>query len=233
MSQHACLPRVAALTCAVVIFGACTEPKQQDDLHGHMGDHFSRAAEVRRSIIDGDVEGARDPARWLADHEQHQNLPREWAAHLTAMQQAARGVAEAKAISDAAHATAMIGQACGWCHETLGVARETVGVEPPGDRHETAAHMLRHQWAAERMWDGLVLPSRDAWIQGIEILMEPALFDGDRAEEELKSLAQTVHSIGEKGRDALGTQERAVIYAEFLATCAECHRRIGMSSPRP
>ena len=41
----------------------------------HMGDHFKKVKEVEEAVIRGDLEGAKVPAQWIADHQETTGLP--------------------------------------------------------------------------------------------------------------------------------------------------------------
>ena len=97
--------------------------------------------------------------------------------------------------------------------------------------------MVRHLWAADRMWEGLVGPSDEAWMAGARAMAEtqPALAGVFRSSisgggagvflEELGLLAQ-------EAVDAKGIDQRADVYGRLLNTCDRCHSRVGTSVER-
>lgn len=95
--------------------------------------------------------------------------------------------------------------------------------------------MQRHQWAADRLWEGLIGPSDAAWSRGIRMLAEAPLHgtepswdtasDGDE-------LARRVHELGSEAASALLPHARATVYGEMLGLCADCHTRTG-GGPAP
>jgi hypothetical protein len=85
--------------------------------------------------------------------------------------------------------------------------------------------MLRHQWAADRMWDALVAHNDDAWTAGADLLVDAPLFRDSKVElpEDLVKLGNQVHDLGARARATPTWPARAQLYGEFLATCATCH----------
>ena len=94
------------------------------------------------------------------------------------------------------------------------------------------ASMRRHQWAMDRLWDALVVPSDDAWNAGALALAEAPLVPEQLTPSKspaprVAELAQTVHDLGLKAASADRGDARAEVYGELLATCAECHKWLG------
>ena len=93
------------------------------------------------------------------------------------------------------------------------------------------AHMLRHQWAAEQMWDGLIGPSEARWNDGVTELAEAPLgqdeiFANATATPAIGKLATDVHALAAEGRKATTWDDRAAVYGRLLASCAACHAAI-------
>jgi hypothetical protein len=91
--------------------------------------------------------------------------------------------------------------------------------------------MLRHQWAAEQMWDGLIGPSEARWNDGIAELAEAPLVQDEilanaTPTPAIAELAADVHALGDEGRKATTWEQRAAIYGRLLGTCAACHAAI-------
>jgi cytochrome c553 len=206
-------------------------PSQTPTLPAHMAEHFTKAASIKAALIRGDLEAMRKDADWMATHELSRNLPETWRPYLQAMQTTAQRVVKAKDAAGAALAVAEMGQACGTCHKALGGPKLEVG-SPPAEGSGVAPHMMGHQWAADRMWEGLIGPSDPAWIKGSEMLAsapltEKAVAGQKSVPPEVELLAQKVHGFGEKSRAAAAT-DRVALYGDFLATCASCHEKVGV-----
>lgn len=86
------------------------------DVAKHMADHFSKVREVEEAIIRGDVEAARAPALWIADHQETTGLPAGTETYVAEMKVAARSVASTSDVSIAAAAAASLVASCGGCH---------------------------------------------------------------------------------------------------------------------
>ncbi len=196
----------------------------------HMAAHFTKGAAMQTAVIHGDLAGLKTEAKWMAEHELT-SVSEQWRPYMQAMQSAAQHAVDAKDMAGAAHATAEMGDACGACHKALGGPKLDVST-PPAEGSGAALHMLRHQWAADRMWEGLFGPSDAAWTKGADVLADapltqPALAGEKSIPPEVELLAQKVHGFGEKARKAQGA-DRAALYGDFLATCASCHGKLGV-----
>ncbi len=199
-------------------------------LKKRMTEHFTKAAAMKNAVIHGDVATLKKEADWMAKHELSQ-APDNWRSHMQAMHTAAQHAVDAKDLDSAAQAVAEMGAACGSCHKALGGPKLEPGT-PPAEGSGAALHMIRHQWAADRMWDGLIGPSDTSWAKGADVLADAPLteraLNGEKSiPPEVELFAQKVHSYGAKGRDAKAAA-RASLYGEFLATCAGCHGKVGV-----
>jgi cytochrome c553 len=196
-----------------------------------MKEHFTKAADMKASVIRGDLDTFKKSALWLAEHQLDGNLPATWKTHLQGMQDAARAGRDAVDMRAAAAALGATGRACAACHEQLGKPRIQVG-SPPAEGSGAQLHMIRHQWAADRMWEGLMAPSDDAWIKGSEVLADAPLHKeplaGPRSvSARVTALAKEAHDLGHRGR-TIDAKERGKVYGDFLATCAACHSELGV-----
>ena len=87
--------------------------------------------------------------------------------------------------------------------------------------------MARHQWAADRLWEGLIAPSDQSWLNAAEVLLEvPLALAGTQGTEQTRALTERVHSLGHQARSAARSSDRVRIYGEILGTCADCHQRL-------
>jgi hypothetical protein len=203
------------------------EPKATPTLDKKMQDHFTWAGAMKAAVIAGKLEGVTGPAKKLVTSDFGKDLPADWQAQLGPMKAAAKLAAEANDIQGASLAFGHVGAACGACHAKLGGPQLELG-KPPGEASGAQAHMQRHVWAADRMWEGLMAPSDDAWKAGSEALIQAPLskeeLAGDQSvPDEIAKLAKSVHELGPKGRELTDPSARADLYGEFLATCADCH----------
>lgn len=199
----------------------------------HMKDHFTQAIRARDAIIRGDLAAMKEPATWLAEHKIAETLPGTWTPHVGDMQNAARLALQANDLAAAADAVAAMGAACGSCHKALGASVDFSGKSPEGEESSVLAQMLRHRWAAERMWEGLIGPSDVAWNAGVAALQEAPLHpemlaDKKSPPQKVMDLATRVHAVGQQGKTASGSDARAKLYGEYVANCDACHAELGV-----
>jgi hypothetical protein len=195
-----------------------------ETLKEHMGRHFSAISELQRAIARGHLDEAKQLAAWI---ETHAEVPQPgWEASLDQLHAAAGAVAAAPDVPSAASLAARLGRACSTCHE----AREaivTFAWEPaPVELPTLAAQMKRHQWAAARLWDGLVGPSDQLWSEGAQVLATTRLDEsqvtaGPRGD--VTALAQKVREIARRAAKVEDHDARTTLYGELLSTCAGCH----------
>jgi len=93
-----------------------------------------------------------------------------------------------------------------------------------------AIQMLGHQWAAARLWEGLIGPSPTRWSRGARSLSEAriAIVAEGNLPPELGAAddVQRLHLFARRATTAMTLDERATAYGDILATCAGCHRTI-------
>lgn len=200
-----------------------------------MRDHELRGAALRDAVARADLVAVRREAQFLAEMRLAGGVEPTWRRKLDAMNEAAARVGKARDLTEASRELPAVAQACGDCHAMLGGPKPVVG-EPPAAASGVAARMQRHQWAAARLWDGLVVPSDDAWRAGAGVLadapLEPEVVTpGKSPVPEIGALAASVHELGRKAGSAQTVQARGVIYGELIGTCASCHQRVRASPP--
>jgi cytochrome c556 len=192
-------------------------------MHAHLTD----ALLIRKAVIAGTPEHAAAPAEALAKAENPADLPANWRASVERMQQIAGRINNSTSAAQAAGATADLGVACGGCHQTLGGPKAS-SEPPPPEGTTLTDRMQRHVWATERLWEGLTVPSADAWNAGVK-----ALSASPFPPEVLKqggvhgrSAAKDFTKLVVKAPSKKTVEERAALYAELLVTCGSCHRAI-------
>jgi hypothetical protein len=214
-------------------------PAQTDTLKAHMDEHFSHVREVQDAIVRGDLDGAKAPARWIADHQEATGLPASAAVHVTAMKSGANAVATAPDIRMAAQGAASLVAACGDCHADLKVSGHmpsavVVTAAPPAGKQ---AHMAEHQHAVNLLYRGLVGPSDADWKKGAEALKGSPLGAESLPEAKDALVAEKkVHELADKAVDAKDRGARVAAYGEVIGSCASCHgihgRIWGPGAPR-
>lgn len=210
------------------------EPEQAAEAsREHMQEHFVHATEIQAAVIRGDLEGVREPARWMSDHLDLGDVPEEWHDQAAELQTAAQQAYRAPDVRAAAVATGTMGRACGSCHEAAAVVISFGSPSAPPEEEGSIGHMCRHQWAADRLWEGLIGPSHEAWEKGAQAMVgaalpPEALSQDDELYGQLQVLEQRIHDLGVEGVRAEGARSRAELYGEFLSTCSHCHSLMGV-----
>ena len=90
-----------------------------------------------------------------------------------------------------------------------------------------SGHMIRHVWAADRMFEGLVGPSDELWVAGAGVFADEALH-GDVIPVSAERHARRLHELGREATTLDGVQERARQYGLMLAECGACHAEMGV-----
>lgn len=209
--------------------------EDETDVAAQMHDHLDRITTIKSMIIMGNLDGVREPAIWLADHQAVSGLPENFEPYLGLMRQYAREVNNAPDLNSAAISVSQMAKTCSNCHLVNEVVIEFGYDQVPSEWSDTVSHMQRHQWAADRMWDGLIGPSENAWNRGLNMLVDVPLHPDDVMDEEsadadtevLERIARRVHELAALGTMAATPDARSELYGEMLGLCAECHTRLG------
>ncbi len=197
-------------------------------LASHMQDHFAVAEELQRDLALGRLGDAKQRARWLMEH---QPPAREgWPMFMEDMQTAAEQVIAAPDVPAASVLAARLGRTCSRCHERQN-AIVTFAWEPaPKDSPLLAAQMTRHQWAAARLWQGVVGPSTEMWDEGALALSTSQLDAMGAANgvprRDVGELAARLRALALRATTTDDHDDRATLYGELLSTCAACHQLV-------
>lgn len=213
---------------ALLAVGAVLVAIAQDaNVARHMRHHHDALLQIQGALIDGLLLHARQPARWLMEHQPPAGLTAGTEAYVDAMRTAARELLDAPDVVSAARATSRLGLACGDCHIANNVAVEFEAVELPPGGNNAKAHMQRHQWATDRILEGLVGPSSLSWSRGIDLLSEsplnPEALGAKPGDDALLGASRRIHQLALNAKAVSELIERAGIYAELLVNCAACH----------
>ncbi len=199
----------------------------------NMHEQLGRIGTIKSSIIAGKLEGVRDPATWLADHVTIAGLPGGFEPYIAQMRTYARHIIETKDLVSAAESVSKMAATCGACHMANGIALE-FGYDqvPREDVEDVITHMQRHQWAADRLWDGLIGPSDSAWKRGADMLVDVPLASDDvtiatEHHAEIGNITRRLHDLGSSGAGTVTPDERSKLYGEVIGLCADCHVMLG------
>jgi cytochrome c553 len=202
-------------------------PKPAVDIVKDMHEHLGRVTTIQEAVIRGDLEAVAEPSAWLSKHEAPP-LPAGTEPMGMDMRKIAEMAGGAKDIGTAATAAAQLVAACGACHHAAKAAvkwpEQVKPVEGPG----IAAHMLEHQWAIDLMYQGLAMPSDDAWQKGIAALKASPMAAkelprDEKLTKEIVAFEKKVHELAGKAEKATDIGSKVAVYGEALAGCASCH----------
>ena len=190
-----------------------------------MHQRFEAARRMQLAIGLGSLNRAHDEAGLVDAMREPDFLP-EWQPYVDNIRSAARGVMAAKDTVAAARTAAQLGRQCARCHEAsharIAFAKE---VPPPRDPKLTS-QMFTHQWAAARMWEGLIAPDEDRWLQGARTLAESRqalVAEGGRGSLGLADDVARMRLLATRALKPGSGDDRAVLYGELIAACAHCH----------
>jgi hypothetical protein len=236
--------RQSRLTWVIILAVAASVPQatadesigeQESEIIGLMHDRLDNLTDIRSNLVMVDLAVARVPARALAERENDPAVAKQVEPYVEVLSKLATQVLEAESIESAAKSVSMLAANCGYCHMVNKVGLQFGYDQLPADWTDTQTHMQRHQWAIDRMWEGIIGPSAGAWKRGSTMLAgEPLHADyivGIRNPEQAavaNELAGRVHELGRIGADAPTPAARSEIYSEMINLCADCHRRLGL-----
>jgi mono/diheme cytochrome c family protein len=198
-----------------------------------MGEHYQLAQTAREALIRGDMAGAKRAMLSLAEQPGGEALPEKLRPMLQDLRNTARSVEKAATLRDVGNGLAGTFARCGKCHEAAGKGPEIASKSmPQGD--DVTQHMMRHHWATEQIWAGLVTASAERYRAGAEALAEPAITPEMLGEEsvlaasvlaakDVAKLDRDIHAVAKDVMAANDLRTRAEGYAKLLATCGTCH----------
>ncbi|MEJ7601805.1 MAG: hypothetical protein WKG01_28160 [Kofleriaceae bacterium] len=190
-------------------------------LRYHMHQNFDLVRAIERLLIRGKLDEARKLAAsvsWAADEPAHG----PWATHAAAIREQAAAIARAKTVDEAITRTAKLGAACGNCHGELGASPQfELLPRMPVDKPTVEARMLRHRWAADRLWEGVIGNADKSWQAGLDLLAAAPL---DQPATRVAFARDLQRIAGQARKPSAGPLvDRATTYGQLLVVCARCH----------
>lgn len=219
-------PFIAVSLAAVGVVAACGGPPPVGE---RMFDHFARAGEIQTALIAGDLSAARRPAEWLAEYERFEGVPASSADWVAVIRGAAREVADATSIDEAADAAGRLATGCAGCHRELDEGPRFRTPYDPPEANTRITHMMRHLWAMDRMWEGLISGSTVTWAAGADAIADARPERDFPGGAETAALAARVHELAGTARAATES-ERPAAYSALIRTCADCHTKLNVGS---
>lgn len=198
------------------------------EVREHMRAHFGAVADVERAITRGLLDRAREDARYIVEHDEPSGAA--GAPFVAEMKRAAQAVIDAKDLPTAGASAAVLGRACSRCHEATTAVIAFAWEPQPEPDGTLRVQMQRHQWAAARLWEGLVGPSDEMWTQGSEALaaaeLDALAAARGVARGDVQALAGHVRELATRAKTLRSGDERAALYGDLLSTCAGCHQLV-------
>jgi hypothetical protein len=197
---------------------------QVEAAHVRMHVRFEAARRVEDAIAHSDLERARTAARIVDSLDEPEIMP-QWMPFVADVRDAARQVVQSGDVVAASSSVAILGARCAACHVAI-VAHVTFPNEP---RPETTG-MVGHQWAAAQMWEGLIGPADDRWLNGAQALTTVPLNMVARAAtptspDEIDDVAR-IRLFARRALTAKTLDARADVYGKLLSACADCHAKL-------
>ena len=196
----------------------------------HMHARFKGTSAIATAIALSDLQRAHDEAKGVAALDEPDLLP-QWQPYIEGIRAAASRIVDTDDTMAAATALADLGARCAKCHAASGAKLVFPKTSPPGDVLKLPSQMASHQWAAARMWEGLIAANDARWKTGANALATSRLAITAEAAEPGHDLgiaddAARVHLFAARAAKAGSIDDRAQLYGQMLATCAHCHATI-------
>lgn len=202
------------------------------------GDQLTRVIQMHQSYVTlitardatvyGDVDGARDLLAELATQPMPEGVSSIWAPEVLQLHVSAGRGARAELPEGVANGVGLAAQSCGSCHSATGHSPALAGQMEPPSADSPSTLMQRHAWAAQQLWDGLIIPSEERWDQGAAVLNESKLEPHSLFQSEYLAEvgAARVHQLQAATKHVLEAEtwdERAEAYGTLLHSCSSCH----------
>lgn len=194
-----------------------------------MQQHWEAGNALQHAMVRGDLTAARRAAGRIAEVEEIPGLTWDAGMYLARMRAEAILVQSARTFDAAAVSTGRMGAACGACHARGGVGPRFPGTapEPTVEEDDPDFHMIRHGWAVDRMWEGLVVPSGERWQAGAHLLGDHPLSVAG-VSPEIALMAARVHEMAKQAEGDETQDERAERFGRIISDCAGCHAELGI-----
>lgn len=202
-------------------------PRPAASLDARMHAHFDAVRRIHGALLSDDLDAAREGARELARMEATGELGR-WQEPVQFVRAQARRIAAADSAAEARPLAAGLATVCADCHMVY--ARDATFRAAPMPALDGTVHgvMVRHQWAADTMWLGVIAPSTELWRTGLaaitDVPVTAELAPDRRSRLQMEALRHRLVGLKHRpGEIMAGQGDRAARLAEILEVCASCH----------
>ncbi len=205
---------------------AAVEEAVRDD----MWQHWDEGTALRDAVVAGDLALVHAKAKAFDKRLPVSGLPEAARPHEVELKRILGELSEAGDLTQASASVGTLALTCGRCHGVVGAVPGHEADMPPATAG-IKAEMVRHQWAIERMWLGLVRGDAELFATSVDALAEaPLVPSGTPADSPLPPLATelelAVHELAQSAKAASDDEARARRFGELLVTCATCHALI-------
>lgn len=201
------------------------------DVATWMRTHYVEGRGIRDALVRGEPDEARDRLVRVTRLPSPRGAPASWEPPIEALRASASRATEAEDLPALSGALSELAARCAACHVATDAAVTFDSPNLPAASEDAPAPMQHHQWAAERMWQGLVAPDPTRYREAAAALAEAPLHSAEVVVGQAPPLE--VVRIAERARDVAGRasraeteEERAALYGELVATCAGCHGQL-------
>jgi hypothetical protein len=205
---------------------AALSPKDSA-LAEQMHERFAWVSAIQEVTIRGDVAQARALAKDFAEQlgAAGEPTPGPWRPHVDALRGELEALTHAEDLRDAGAAVARLGLVCGRCHGETQASPDLPEMPEPRQGGSVQDAMRGHQWAVDRMWEGIIGPSDERWIRGstMFIAIPGCTATTEAGDAEGQALCKHAQSLARRGHVTRSAEGRAALYGRLLATCAGCH----------
>ncbi|HWO25943.1 MAG TPA: hypothetical protein VNO30_44725 [Kofleriaceae bacterium] len=205
-------------------------PAKVRELRERMHVRVAATRRLERGIVFGSLDAVHTEAGLVAKLDEP-DLPAAWRTYVDQIRAAAGQIEQAQDLVTAARTSAVLGRRCAQCHEAASAKIAFAKEAPPPPGPKLPSHMASHEWAAARLWEGLIGPSSDRWLEGARALAKAPLAivaEGDNLPPEVAvgNDVARIRLLATRAQVAKTQDERAALYGDLLATCARCHGKI-------
>jgi cytochrome c553 len=191
----------------------------------HMHENFGLLRAIEKLLVRGKLGDAQAFARAISEAPDEPGF-QPFAKRAAEVRERAAALAAAPTVDEGCRREAQLAAACAGCHVDSGVLPEFNSLPRlPSDDASIPARMARHLWATDRLWEGVVGQSDDAWRAGLDVLAAtpPPWAKADRQREQLAGQLQRLAKQARQMQPSDQPRNRARDYGEILGTCAACH----------
>lgn len=218
---------VIALFGLATISGSCASGRSGPEISA-MHSRFTRVMAIHTGIVLGDIERAQDAADWLTRQEDNRVFPPEAERYKAEMKRFASLIARDRDLETMATRAGQLAATCGSCHRAMTGGPTFVVGSQAGSGESTANHMILHVWAVDRMWEGLVGPSQEAWEAGSlaltrEWVPTEAAAQRSGSPQAARAILGELAQLGSLAKEASTQEARAALYGDVLKSCSRCH----------